>query len=222
MDAVEAIWGQALEEANRVVREKQEGLQVRQTALNAKEKALDEEAERIQQLVSVTEQRFGEEIGYLKKEIARLTDEAMAAKSEAGQSWAKATALEKDNAVLAEEIRQEKEKFRRLETQYDREHDWALKRIEEEKESHRQKTQQEMHRLQSETSRSKQAAEITHAKLEQLSQQSLEYREMTALLEGNLANEKLKIAQLTLDKANLQSDLNTKDEKIRTLLAKKK
>ncbi|NOU22235.1 MAG: hypothetical protein HOO93_10705 [Methyloglobulus sp.] len=220
LDAVEAIWGQALEEANRVVREKQEGLQARQTALDAKEKALDEEAARVRQLVNVTEQRFGEEIGYLKKEADRLADAAAAAKEEADRHRATATALEKDNAVLAEEIRQEKEKFSRLETQYDREHDWALKRIEEEKESHRQKTQNEMNRLQSETARSKQAAEMAHAKLEQLNQQVNECRDVTRQLESNLAREMLRIAELTLDKANLQSELNKKDERIRILITK--
>jgi len=221
LDAVEAIWGQALEEANRVVREKQEGLQVRQTALDAKEKALDEEAERIRQLVNVTEQRFGEEISYLKKEVDRLADAAAAAKEEADRHRATSTALEKDNAVLAEEIRQEKEKFSRLETQYDREHDWALKRIEEEKESHRQKTQHEMNRLQSETVRNKQAADMANTKLEQLGRQADEYKGLANLLERDLANEKLKLAGLMLGMANLQSELNAKDEKIRLLLAKK-
>lgn len=221
LDAAAAVWGKALEEAKLVIKDKQDGLQAQQTALAAKETALTDETSRVQQLVSVTEQRFGEEISYLKKEMNRLASEATAAKAEAGEFRGKATALEKENAVLAEEIRQEKEKFQRLEIQYDREHAWSLKRIEEEKDSHRQKTQHEMNRLQSETARSKQAAEMAQAKMEQLSQQVNECRNVTSQLESNLAREMLRVAELTLDKANLQSELNTKNEKIRSLLAKK-
>ena len=221
LDAAAAVWGKALEEANGLIKEKQEALAARQKALDAKETALNEEVGRVQQLVNVTEQRFGEEISYLKKETVRLASEAMSAKTETGEFRARATALEKDNAVLAEEIRQEKEKFQRLEMQYEREHAWSLKRIEEEKDSHRQKTQHEMNRLQSETARSKKTAEMAQAKMEQLSQQVNECRDVTRQLESNLAREMLRVAELTLDKANLQSELNTKNEKIRLLLAKK-
>lgn len=220
LDAVAAVWGQALEEATLLVKDKQEGLQAKQKALDTQEQALNEEATRIQQLVSVTEQRFAEEIGYLKKEAGRLAAEAIASREEADRHRSASTALEKDNAVLAEEIRQEKENFKRLELQYDREHGWALKRIEEEKDSHRQQTQHEMNRLQSETARSKQAAEMAHAKLEQLNQQVNECRDVTRQLESNLAREMLRIAELTLDRANLQSELNKKDERIRILITK--
>jgi chromosome segregation ATPase len=219
-DALATVWGQALEEANGIVRDRQEGLQAKQMALDAQEKALGEEAARVQQLVSITRQKFEEEIGYLKQEAGRLATEALASREEADRYRATATTLEKDNAVLAEALRQEKQKFQRLETQYDREHGWALKRIEEEKDSHRQKTQHEMNRLQSETTRSKQAAEMAQAKLEQLNQQVNECRDVTSQLESNLAREMLRIAELTLDKANLQSELNKKDERIRILITK--
>lgn len=220
-DALSTVWEQALEEANRIVKDRQEGLQAKQKALEAQEQTLNEEAARVQQLVSVTERRFAEEIGYLKKEGGRLAAEAIASREEADRHRSASTALEKDNAVLTEEIRQEKEKFSRLETQYDREHGWALKRIEEEKDSHRQKTQHEMNRLQSETTRSKHTAEMAQAKMEQLSRQVNECKDMASQLEGHLTREKLRIAELTLDKANLQNELNTKQEKIRLLLAKK-
>jgi len=221
LDAAAAVWGKALEEANGLIKEKQEALAARQKALDAKETALNEEVGRVQQLVNVTEQRFGEEISYLKKETVRLASEAMSAKTETGEFRARATALEKDNAVLAEEIRQEKEKFQRLEMQYEREHAWSLKRIEEEKESHRKQTQHEMNRLQSESTRYKQESDMAHAKLEQLAQQTDGYRDTANLLERELAKEKLKLVELALEMANLQSVVNKKDEKIRLLLARK-
>jgi chromosome segregation ATPase len=220
-DAFVAVWQQAQAESAHAYRERLADLTAREAALAAKEQGLAAEHDRIGQWVALTEQRYQEEATLLKKDIARLTEETAAWKEAGDHHRHRATEAEKDNAVLAEEIRQEKEKFSRLETQYDREHDWALKRIEEEKETHRQQTKHEMNRLQSETARNKQAAEMTHAKLEHLGQQVNEYRDMTSQLEGNLAKEKLKLAELTLDKANLQSQLNTKEEKIRLLLAKK-
>jgi chromosome segregation ATPase len=220
LDAAAAVWGKALEEAKLVIKDKQDGLQAQQTALAAKETALNEETNRVQQLVSVTEQRFGEEIGYLKKEMGRLDSEATAAKAEAGEFRGKATALEKDNAVLAEEIRQEKEKFQRLEIQYDREHAWSLKRIEEEKDSHRQKTQHEMNRLQSETARSKQAMELLQAKVGMVEKQAKEDQNRAIVLERLLSEEKLKLAGAALSEARLLNELNAKDERIRLLTTK--
>lgn len=79
-----------------------------------------------------------------------------------------------------------------------------------------------MKRLQSEATRNKQAADVALAKLEQLNQQIQEYRNVTNQLEGNISQEKLKIAELTLDKANLQNELNALQERIRQMTAKAK
>ena len=68
--------------------------------------------------------------------------------------------------MLKETIRQEQDKVQRLAVQYDNEHDWALKRIEEEKDSHRLQTQQEMLSYRAETKRSKQDLELLQAKFD--------------------------------------------------------
>jgi hypothetical protein len=132
-----------------------------------------------------------------------------------------ATEVEKENAVLKETIKQEQDKVQRLELRYDKEHDWALMRIEEEKDSHRQQTQQEMQRLQTETTRSKQAVDLMQAKFDRMSRQQEVNRDRISELERSLADEKLKIAKLTLNEAKLQKELNAKNERIRLLLIKK-
>ena len=131
-----------------------------------------------------------------------------------------ATEAEKDNAVLKETIKQEQDKVQRLELRYDKEHDWALMRIEEEKDSHRQQTQQEMQRLQTETTRSKQAVDLMQAKFDMLSKQQEVNRDRITELERNLSDEKLKMAKSTLNEAKLQKELNAKNERIRMLVNK--
>jgi hypothetical protein len=90
----------------------------------------------------------------------------------------------------------------RLEIQYDKEHDWALMRIEEEKDRHRQQTQQEMLRLQAETTRSKQDLDLLQAKFDMMVRQQDVNRDRISELERSLSDEKLKIANLTLIEAN--------------------
>ena len=219
-DTVNALWQQALAEARQVFNERHDGLQAQQAALTAKETVLNEETARIQQLLQLTEQKFQEEIAYLKKESERLTEDSRLLTEQAGRYRALATEVEKDNAVLKETIRQEQDKVRRLEIQYDKEHDWALMRIEEEKDSHRQQTQQEMLRLQAETTRSKQAADLMQAKFDMLSRQQEVNRDRISELERSLSDEKLKMAKFTLNEAKLQKELNAKNERIRTLVNK--
>jgi len=72
-NTVNALWQQALTEARQVFNERYDELQVQQAALIAKETILNEESARIQQLLQLTEQKFQEEITYLKKESQRLT-----------------------------------------------------------------------------------------------------------------------------------------------------
>ena len=99
-------------------------------------------------MLRLSEQKFQEEIAYLKNESDRLTADSIHLAEQTERYRALATEVEKDNAVLNETIKQEQNKVQRLEIHYDKEHDWALMRIEEEKDSHRQQTQQEMLRLQ--------------------------------------------------------------------------
>jgi len=216
-DTVNALWQQALTEARQVFNERYDELQVQQAALTAKEAVLNDESARIQPLLQLTEQKFQEEIAYLKKESERLTEESRLLTEQAERYRAVATEAEKDNAVLTETIKQEQDKVQRLELRYDKEHDWALMRIEEEKDSHRQQTQQEMQRLQTETTRSNQAVDLMQAKFDMLSGQQEVNRDRITELERNLSDEKLKMAKLTLNEAKLQKELNAKNERIRLL-----
>jgi hypothetical protein len=134
-DTVNALWQQALTEPRQVFNERYDGLQAQQAALVAQEAILNEESARIQQLLQLTEQKYQEEIAYLKKESARLTEDSRLLTEHAERYRAIAIEVEKDNAVLKETIKQEQDKVQRLEIQYDKEHDWALMRIEEEKEA---------------------------------------------------------------------------------------
>ena len=72
-DTVNALWQHALTEARQVFNERYDELQAQQVALVAQEAILNEESARIQQLLQLTEQKFQEEITYLKKESQRLT-----------------------------------------------------------------------------------------------------------------------------------------------------
>ena len=219
-DMVNALWQHALAEARQVFNERHDALQARQADLTAQEAALNEETARVRQLLQLTEQKFQEEIAHLKKEGGRLAEDARLLTEQAGRYRSLATEVEKDNAVLKETIRQEQDKVRRLEIRHDKEHDWALLRIEEEKDSHRQQTQQEMLRLQAETARSKQAADLMQAKFDMLSRQQEVNRDRITELERNLSDEKLKMAKLTLTEAKLQKELNAKNERIRVLVNK--
>ena len=168
-DTVNALWQHALTEARQVFNEKYDELQAQQADLTAKETILNEESARIQQLLHLSEQKFLNEIAYLKKESERLTEDSRLLTEQAERYRSLATEAEKENAVLKETIKQEQDKVQRLELRYDKEHDWALMRIEEEKDSHRQQTHQEMLRLQAETTRSKQAVDLMQAKFDMLS-----------------------------------------------------
>ena len=219
-DTVNTLWQQALAEARQVFNERYNELQAQQTALTAKETALNEESVRVQQLLHLSEQKFQEEIAYLKKESDRLTADAIRLSEQTERYRSLATEVEKENAVLKETIKQEQDKVQRLEIHYDKEHDWALMRIEEEKDSHRQQTQQEMLRLQAETTRSKQAVYLMQAKFDMMSRQQEVNRNSISELERSLSDEKLKMAKLTLNEAKLQKELNAKNERIRTLVNK--
>ena len=219
-DTVNALWQQALTEARQVFNERYDELQAQQAALVAQETILDEESARIQPLLQLTEQKYQEEIAYLKKESERLTEESRLLTEHAERYRTLATEAEKDNAVLKETIKQEQDKVQRLEVRYDKEHDWALMRIEEEKDRHRQQTQQEMLRLQTETTRSKQDLDLLLAKFDRVVKQNDVYRDSISELERSLSDEKLKMAKLTLNEAKLQKELNAKNERIRTLVNK--
>ena len=146
-----------------------------------------------------------------------LTEDSRLLTEQAERYRSLATEAEKENAVLKETIKQEQDKVQRLELRYDKEHDWALMRIEEEKDSHRQQTQQEIQHLQAETIRSKQAVDLMQAKFDMLSRQQEVNRDRISELESSLSDEKLKLSEQILQAAHLQKELNDKNERIRLL-----
>lgn len=220
LDAVNGCWQQALVEARQVFNEKVDELHVQQTALIAQEEALKAESDRIQPLLQLAEQHYQEERARLKKDNDRLTDETRRLTELAEHYRSLATDVEKDNAVIKETIRQEQEKVQHLTIQYDQEHDWALRRIEEEKDRHRQQTQQELARCQLETKRSQQDLELLQTKFDRLILVNEANRERIIALERQLSDEKLTMADLTLQAAQLQNKLNGKEELIHSLRTK--
>jgi chromosome segregation ATPase len=219
-DAINAIWEQALIDARSALYEQTNELQHKQTDLEQKEKALSVETSRIEQWVKLTEQKYKEEIGFLKKDISRLSTETVNLNEQTEHYRLIASEFEKDNAVLNEQIRQEKDKYYRLEKQYDKEHDWAIKRIEEEKNNYKQQLNNEMERLKSETFRSKQTTDILQSKLDLIGKEVTVNRDKITELERSLAEEKLKQAELMLIQVKLQKELNDKNEQIRLRLKK--
>jgi hypothetical protein len=216
------LWQHALATATTAYQDRCTLLENKEAELSAKEQALMLECERIKQQIALTEQRCQEESLFLKQEISRLTAESTDCLSQADEYRQRATEAEKQCAVLAEQSRQEQHKLALLTTQYEREHDWSLKRIEEEKESIRQQTQQEMTRLQSESTRSKQALELIQLKYEQLAHQAKADQERIIALERSLSEEKVIQANLLLNEAKYQNELNALQERIRLLMTKSK
>jgi hypothetical protein len=129
-DTVNTVWQHALAEARQVFDASYDELQAQQAALTAKETALMDESARIHQLLHLSEQKFQDEIEHLKKESGRLTADALSQTEQTERYRSIATEVEKENAVLKETIKQERDKVQRLESHYDKEHDWTLMRIE--------------------------------------------------------------------------------------------
>jgi len=219
-EAVNACWQLALDEARLVFNEKTKKLEAQQALLVAQETALQEEAARLKPLLQITQERYHEEIQHLKVEIDRLMSENLHLSKQAASDRSLVTELEKANAVLSESIRQEQDKVQRLEIQYNNEHDWALNRIEEEKDRLRLQTQQEMDRCQLESQRNQQALVILQAKFDQQASINEQQRERISELERHHANDQLKMAEVTLQTAQLQNELSNKSEQLRTLEAK--
>ena len=217
-----AVWQQAQAASADGYQERLAQLAAREAQLDAQARELEADQARTGHLVELTERRCQEEILFLKKELARLAEESAQLREESTLHRNLAADAEKQCAVYAEQIRQETEKVKRLETQYDREHDWSLKRIEEEKENHRKNTEQEMKRLQGETNRNKLALEVSQAKVPQMAHQAMADQERIIGLERSISDEKVKQASLLLNEANYQNEINVLRERIRLLITKGK
>jgi len=222
LDAVHACWHQALAEARQVVNDQVDDLQGQQTALVAQEAALKAESERIHALLPLAEQHYQDERARLKKDHDRLIDETHRLTERAEHDRSRATEVEQENAVLKETLRQAHDKVQRLETQYDQQHDWSLSRIEEEKDRHRQHTQQELARYQAETKRSQHERALLQAKFDHLVNINAANRDRIIALERQLADEPLTRAHLTRQAAPLQNALNDQAEPVRLRLSQPK
>jgi len=207
INAINGIWEQALLEAHNALKQHTVELQESKNALALKESALNGEQKAIRHLVQLTEQKYQEEIIYLKKELNRLSIESTTSTEQGERFRAIASEYDKKNAILNEQLRQEQDKYYRLEKQYENEHSWSLKRIEEEKNNYKQQVQNEISRLQSEASRNRQSNEVLQAKLELVIEQLSGEKNKALDLERNLANEKLKLAGFALNEVNLQKAL---------------
>jgi len=221
-DAFVAVWQKAQTAAAAGFRERLAELEARQAELDMKAVALSEHTERVNQLVAITEQRYQEEVRLLMKDNSRLADEVLVLREAVERYQQRTTKAEQTVAVMAEQIRHEKMKFQRLETQYDSQHDWALKRIEEEKDKVKQQIRQEMKDLQDETTSSKQAFNFIQVKCDQMAKQAKVDQERIIGLERSLSDEKLKLAGMVLNEANYQNELNSLQESIRLLKVKGK
>jgi hypothetical protein len=220
MDAFVGLWEHALAEARSSLNEQAIELQDRQNALDAKEKIFANESQRVNQMLGFAEEKYRAEINYLKNEISRLTTESINLAEQTERHRSIAIENEKINAVLTEQIRQERDKCNRLETLYEKEHAWALKRIEEEKNNLKLHTKKEMERLSNESNRNKQSAELLQAKLDLMVKQTKVSNDRALDLERSLVEEKLKYSAQALIEAKLQNDLNAKNKQIRLLLNK--
>lgn len=219
LDAVNGLWQQALAEAQQLFTDKVDALQAQQVALDAQAADVQAEAERLQPLLQQAEQTYQHDLAHLKQDYERVSAETGRLTEQAERYRSIATEADKDNAVLTETVRQQHAQVQRLTALYDQEHDWALRRIEEEKDSLRQQTRQDMTRLQAQTTRRQQEIELLQAKVDRLVSQLEAYRQQLSGQERQLVEDRIKTAELTLHAAHLQTALNEKEDRSRKLLA---
>ncbi len=212
--AIISIWEQALAEAKKTLDEQITELQTNKLELANKEKTLRDETTQVQKLVQVTEEKYKEDTIRLKTDNINLTGQNERYRTMAFE-------MEKKNAVLNEQIRQEENKYFRLEKQYDKEHEWSLRRIEEEKRSYKQHVASEMARLKSETVRSRQLLEELQSKLDVLTNQINKNQNITIELERKLSVEKLKNSEMAVKEAQLEKELTIKEAQLNALIKKK-
>lgn len=220
VEALSAIWDQALQEAKLELNTQASLLHETEKTIELQKKALDSEAQRLQQTIPLIEQKYEDKLTLLQDELKRLSILSVTQAEQIEYYRKIATENDKLSAVQAEQIRRQQESYIRLETQFNNEHEWALKRIEEEKCNSKNQVQGEIERLQSELTQYKQSCEILQAKLETLSLQVSKSIEKNIELERDLAKEKLKQANATLNEAKLRNEITNKEEKIRFLSVK--
>jgi chromosome segregation ATPase len=188
-EAISALWQQALIHASNVYNAQLEEIREKQARLASKESEMFDEKIRIEHLSQCNEQKHLDQIANLNLEIIRLASETAKNIEQIEHYRSLAADCVKNNALLLEQLNRERAKFNRLERQYNKEHDWALKRIAEEKSISQQNTQNEIERLKSESSRNRQHKEHLQAKLETATRQVNEYKARIQEFERSLSDE---------------------------------
>jgi DNA repair exonuclease SbcCD ATPase subunit len=188
-ETISTIWQQALIQASNIYNVQLKEIQEKQARLASKEAELFDEKIRIEHLSQFNEQKHLDQIANLNLEIIRLTAESAKIIEQIEHYRSLATDYVKNNDLLLKQLNQERDKFKRLEHQYNKEHDWALNRIAEEKSISQQNTQNEIERLKSESSRNRQHKEHIQAKLETATRQINEYKARIQELERSLSDE---------------------------------
>jgi hypothetical protein len=192
INAITAIWEQALMEAKSALDNQAIELQAQQNNLDHREKLLTNKIAHFQQLMHRTEQKHTKETSDLQKEINRLCVESNSILEKTEHYRALSAELKKNNIALSKQIHSEQDKYNRLEKQYDKEHDWALKRIEEEKNSYKKHVHNEIQQVRLKANRSKQALDLLQAKAILMAKEINAKEDKIKKLEKNLADVKSK------------------------------
>lgn len=190
IDAMSLIWKQALSEAKSKFDSYLFELESKETELEAKEKKLDEERGKTQDLLEFLKQKHETEITILNAEITRLSAVSTKYSEQLGHNQAFLSELKTENALLSAHLSKERENFTRLEKQYNKEHDWAIKRIEEEKNNYKQQIQDELVRIKSESVKNIKLRDMFQDKYDSASKQLNEYMERIIELERKHSGEK--------------------------------
>lgn len=186
-EAISDIWQQALEQATENLQAQWEECRIQQQLLADKESDLIEERIRTQHLTLLTEQQHQEEITNLRNELVQMTVNSAQDRVRIDNLNSLISELKSNNSALLMQLNQVRDNYVRLENQYNKEHDWALKRIDEEKSLCHENAQHEIRRLQSKCHSYKKSAALLQAKVDAMTLQTKDYQAIISALEKRLS-----------------------------------
>jgi hypothetical protein len=187
-EIISDIWQQALLQATDNLQAQWEECRIRQQLLADKESDLIEERIRALHSTMLTEQKLQEEITNLKNELAQITLKSAQDHERIDNLISLTSELKSNNSAHLMQLNEARENFVRLEKQYNKEHDWALKRIDEEKSLCQQNAQHEIQRLLSECHGYKKSAALLQAKVDAMAAQTKDYQAIIGALEKRLSD----------------------------------
>ena len=186
-EAISDIWQQALLQATDNLQSQWEECRIQQQLLADKESDLIEERIRAQHLTLLTEQKLQEEITNLKSELAQMSLKSAQDHERIDNLISLTSELKANNSAHLIQLDQARDNYVLLEKQYNKEHDWALKRIDEEKSLCQQNAQHEIKRLQAECHSHKKSAALLQAKVDAMTAQTKDYQAIIGALEKRLS-----------------------------------